>query len=88
MNKGALTLGAFSMVQPVLAILSGSFLALTMPTKSEATIVSVVAKATVNVSLTARLSVVACDDSEIMISFMSQVPPHAAFIALGRPSLS
>ena len=86
-NTGASTLQAFMAVHPVFCIFSGSSWALTIPTKSAATIVSFVAKATVNSLHRARLSVVACEPMEIMISLLSHCPPHAAFIALGVPSL-
>ena len=80
------TFSAFTAVQPVFCIFSGSFLALTIPTKSDATIVSRVAKATVNSLQRARFSVVACVPMQIMISLASHCPPQAAFMAFGVPS--
>ena len=70
-NTGALTCSAFSHFQPAFAILSASFLADTMPTKSAATMVCFVANATVKSGQLFRLSVVACASMAIIISFAS-----------------
>ena len=82
-NMGALTFSAFMAFQPVFCIFLSSFFALTMPTKSDATSVSLVANATVKSPQRLRFSVVACAPIEIIISWLSHVPAHAAFIALG-----
>lgn len=52
----------------------------------DATSVSTVANATVNSPFRSRFTVVAWDPIEIIISFLSHWPPHAAFIALDVPS--
>ena len=70
-KTGALIFSAFSTFQPVFAILSASFLADTMPTKSAATMVCFVANATVKSGQLFRFSVVACAPMAIIISFAS-----------------